>query len=236
MGQLTLANQHGSGESSTMRVTREFAVATSYQSPFQRVVPGVFTLAGQSVGRVYAVEGPDGLTLVDTGLACRSRNLLRVIERSGRRLRDVRRVLLTHVHGDHLGGLRKLQSNADLQVITLAENSAYLQGQILPAHDGDVFPELFGGLTVMATPGHLPGHASFWMPDRSVLFAGDTLSSFRALSVLPSSLQHDNAQLKRDVKRLADLSPSVICCGHGVPVTRDAAVTLRRVSDALNSD
>ena len=83
-----------------MRATREFAITATYRSPFERVAPGVYTLPGQSVGRVYVLEGADGLTLVDTGLACRSRNLHQVIERSGRRLRDVRRVLTEHGIGE----------------------------------------------------------------------------------------------------------------------------------------
>lgn len=219
-----------------MRATREFAITSSYRSPFERVAPGVFTIPGQSVGRVYMLEGADGLTLVDTGLACRSRNLLQTIERGGRRIRDVRRVLLTHVHADHLGGLRALQSNTDLEVITLAPNAPMLRGQIRPVNDGDVVSELFGGVTVIETPGHLPGHASFWLPERGVLFTGDTLASIGGLGILPSSLQRDVGQVKRDVARLARLAPSTICCGHGPPVTRDAAMRLRVISNALIHD
>lgn len=216
-----------------MRVTREFAIPSGYRSSFQRVAPGVFTLPGQSLGRVYVLEGDDGLTLVDTGLARRSRNLLTHIEGAGRRIGDVRRVLLTHVHRDHLGGLRSLQSNSDIEVITMADNIGQLQGQIRGVGDGDVISELFGGLTVLGTPGHLPGHASFWLPERGVLFAGDTLASLCGLGILPSRLQHDVAQVKQDVQRLARLEPLAICCGHGPPVTRHAASRLHDVSDAL---
>jgi glyoxylase-like metal-dependent hydrolase (beta-lactamase superfamily II) len=158
---------------------------------------------------------------------------LALIDRSGRRVRDVRRVLLTHVHGDHLGGLRSLQANADLEVITMSCNAAQLQGQIRPVGDGEVIADLFGGLTVIGTPGHMPGHASFWLPERGVLFTGDTLASLGGLGMLPSRLQHDVDQVKQDVQRLAQLAPSAICCGHGPPVTRDAAARLRDVGEAL---
>lgn len=217
----------------SMRSTREFAIPSRYHSPFQRVAPGIYTLPGQAVGRVYVLEGEEGLTLVDTGLAWKAKNLLALIDRSGRKVRDVRRVLLTHVHGDHLGGLRSLQANADLEVITMTSNAPQLQGQIRGVTDGEVITDLFGGLTVIGTPGHLPGHASFWLPERGVLFTGDTLASWGGLGILPSRLQHDVGQVKHDVQRLARLEPSAICCGHGPPVTRDAASRLREVGDAL---
>lgn len=217
-----------------MRITREFAIPSRYSSPFERVAPGIYTLPGQSVGRVYVLEGEDGLTLVDTGLAWRSKNLLSLIDRAGRRVRDVRRVLLTHVHGDHLGGLRTLQANTDLEVITMSCNTANLRGQVRGVGDGDVITDLFGGLTIIGTPGHLPGHASFWLPERGVLFTGDTLASWGGLGILPSRLQHDTQQVKHDVQRLARLEPQAICCGHGPPITRDAASRLRDVGDALS--
>ncbi|MGV3709344.1 MAG: MBL fold metallo-hydrolase [Gemmatimonas sp.] len=218
-----------------MRVTREFAIPSRYRSPFERIAPGIFTLPGQSLGRVYVIEGDDGLTLVDTGLSWRCRNLCSHIEKAGRKVRDIKRVLLTHVHYDHIGGLRNLQANSDLEVITMSENASYLQGQIRTVEDGDVVTDLFGGLTVIGTPGHLPGHASFWLPERGVLFTGDTLSSLGGLGMLPSQLQHDATQVRLDVQRLARLEPAAICCGHGPPVTRDAASRLRALGDALGS-
>lgn len=216
-----------------MRTTREFAITSHYRSPFERVAPGIFTLPGQRLGRVYVLEGDDGLTLVDTGLASRTGNLCEHIQRAGRQVRDVRRVLLTHTHSDHLGGLRCLQSNSDVEVVTMAHNAPQLRGQIRGVHDGEVISELLGGLTVIGTPGHVPGHASFWFPERGVLFTGDTLASLGGLGMLPSQLQHNAAQVREDVQRLARLEPSVICCGHGPPITQDAAARLRKVGDAV---
>ncbi|MBK8136856.1 MAG: hypothetical protein IPK52_13655 [Chloroflexi bacterium] len=38
-------------------------------------------------------------------------------------------------------------------------------------NDGDVLPVL-DGLTVVATPGHAPGHVSFWHPAKKLLITG----------------------------------------------------------------
>jgi hypothetical protein len=34
----------------------------------KRLLPGIFTIEGLRLGRVYAIEAPDGLTLVDTSI------------------------------------------------------------------------------------------------------------------------------------------------------------------------
>lgn len=173
------------------------------------------------------------MTLVDTGLASRSDNLIGLLGQAGHRLRDVRRVLLTHLHRDHLGGLRALQANADIEIVTLSEDASRLRGQIRPVCDGEVLPQVCGGITVLSTPGHMRGHASFWLSGRRVLFAGDTVASWRGLRVLPALLHHDVGQLRADVQRLAAVEPTVICCGHGPPVTRDAARQLQQLGAAL---
>jgi len=51
----------------------------------------------------YLVEGVDGLTVVDAGLPDSWNSLREALERLGRRLDDVRALVLTHAHFDHVG-------------------------------------------------------------------------------------------------------------------------------------
>lgn len=51
----------------------------------------------------YLIDHPDGLVLVDAGLPGHLRQLRDYLTRSGRSLRDIRAVLLTHGHPDHTG-------------------------------------------------------------------------------------------------------------------------------------
>lgn len=213
-----------------MRATREFALPAPYRSPFQRIAPGVHTLPGQTVGRVYVLESSDGLTLVDTGLARRARNVLTMVARAGHSARQIRRVLLTHVHPDHVGGLATLQANADVEVFASEASAAGLRGRVRTVADGDVIGAVAGGITVLSTPGHLAGHVSFWLPEQGTLFAGDTLTALGGLGTLPPFLNTDAAQTARDAERLSHLDPDVICCGHGPPVTRNAAARLRALA------
>jgi glyoxylase-like metal-dependent hydrolase (beta-lactamase superfamily II) len=64
--------------------------------------PGIHRL-GDDVVNFYVVEHADGLVLVDAGLPGHLGQLEAHLSKSGRGLRDVRAVLLTHGHPDHTG-------------------------------------------------------------------------------------------------------------------------------------
>ncbi|WDF34130.1 MBL fold metallo-hydrolase [Arthrobacter agilis] len=65
---------------------------------------------------VYLVEDDDGVLLVDTGLP-RSRGLLReALQRIGRSVEDIRAVVLTHGHFDHVGTAEYLRSRHGIPV------------------------------------------------------------------------------------------------------------------------
>lgn len=65
----------------------------------ERIVDGVYRVLRGYVN-AYVIEGDDGLTVVDTGLPRAGDRLLQAIEG----LPDVRAILLTHHHPDHVGG------------------------------------------------------------------------------------------------------------------------------------
>ncbi|MDQ2799997.1 MAG: MBL fold metallo-hydrolase [Armatimonadota bacterium] len=100
--------------------------------------------------------------------------------------------------------------------------------QELPA-DGSV-PGL-PGWRALHTPGHAPGHVSLLRPSDRAILAGDALAtvdmdSFLALATKkpqisrpPAPFDYDWEAARRSAEHLADLSPSVLACGHGVPMS-----------------
>jgi glyoxylase-like metal-dependent hydrolase (beta-lactamase superfamily II) len=89
--------------------------------------------------------------------------------------------------------------------------------------DGQVLPLAAGGLRVLDTSGHTPGHISFYSPTSGVLFCGDSMvSDERGLHGSRPGLTWDDAKAKEAVKRQAALNPRIVCPGHG-PVVMDAA-------------
>ncbi|HEY3351670.1 MAG TPA: MBL fold metallo-hydrolase [Polyangia bacterium] len=83
-------------------------------------VPVPFTEAGGIVN-VYLIDEPDGgLTLFDAGIstdACREA-LLAGFAAAGRRIEEVRRIIISHGHLDHYGGARFIAERAGARVVT----------------------------------------------------------------------------------------------------------------------
>ena len=81
--------------------------------------------------------------------------------------------------------------------------------------DGQVLPVL-GGLQVLATPGHTPGHLSFYAPGPGILFAGDSLRVLGGrLRVSSGPNTADEAAAAASASRQLALQPRLLCAGHG---------------------
>ena len=215
----------------------------------QQVVPGVYAFSGLLMGRIYALESVDGLTLVDAGLGLAAEKVLRQLQAAGHSASDVKRILVTHAHPDHVGGLPRLQAVTGAQVVAHRLECPVIEGKApvarrptgirLPAgkmkpapvqcevQGGEVLPEVLGGLRVIFTPGHAPGHVSFWQPERRLLFCGDVLMRLPRVRLPFAAFTVDMEENKRSVKKIAELDAAVVCFGHGRPLIDQAAAQLR---------
>jgi glyoxylase-like metal-dependent hydrolase (beta-lactamase superfamily II) len=87
--------------------------------------------------------------------------------------------------------------------------------------DGQILPAL-GGLRVVETPGHTPGHISLFAPALGVLFCGDSMvTDENGIHGSRSGLTWDDAKAKEAERRQAALGARIVCSGHG-PVVMDA--------------
>jgi glyoxylase-like metal-dependent hydrolase (beta-lactamase superfamily II) len=200
-----------------------------------QVIEGVYTFTGLTVGRVYLIDDGGALTLVDTSLPGSVKKIAAQIEAIGRRVEDVTRILITHEHYDHIGGLPGLKAASGAEVMASAAAKAAIECQLEVTvdrviDDGETIEGVLGGLQVIATPGHAPGHVSFWAAERKLLFAGDMALNLVGLTRALPIVTPDPALNNRSILRAAALEPEVICFGHGAPITDRAAERLRALA------
>jgi glyoxylase-like metal-dependent hydrolase (beta-lactamase superfamily II) len=208
------------------------------------VVPGV-------VANPYIIVDSDGLTIIDAGLPRADKKILAYVASLGKSAKDVKRIIITHSDLDHVGGLSALQkatgartyaSKIEADAISIGKASREIKGggivrkillviigpffkatpfqvdEILT--DGQVLPVL-GGLRVLDTAGHTPGHTSLFSESTGVLFCGDSMVSENGLQVSRPALSWDMAKANESVAKQASLGARIVCSGHG-PVVMDA--------------
>jgi glyoxylase-like metal-dependent hydrolase (beta-lactamase superfamily II) len=150
------------------------------------------------------LQNASGVALVDPGPTTTLAGLIATLKRQGIGVRDIRQVLLTHIHLDHAGATGSLlRDNPEIEVFVhergarhlidpskLMASATRLYGEDMDRLWGEVLPvpasqvkALQGGerltaggrdLEVAQTPGHASHHVSFFDPASSVAFVGDT--------------------------------------------------------------
>src|SRR5437773_8010348 len=100
--------------------------------------------------------------------------VVKALEREGWTLTDI---LITHHHGDHVGGVAELKQKYGCRVVGPHDRSARIAHVDLRVGQGDVVK--VGGLLarVLETPGHTLDHISYVFDSEKALFAADTLFS-----------------------------------------------------------
>ncbi|MFZ0341062.1 MAG: MBL fold metallo-hydrolase [Gaiellaceae bacterium] len=92
--------------------------------------------------------------------------------------------------------------------------------------------DALGPLQVMHSPGHSPGHLTFWWPERGFLIAGDGVATWPNLCAGWKVFNLNHLQHKASLGRLATFEPQIVGVGHGDPITANAAEQVQRLAES----
>lgn len=140
-------------------------------------------------------------------------------------LGGIGRVLVTHGHSDHVGGLGQVTALAPgVPVMRFAPAGAQPPDGAAPIRDGDVIRGDGCTLTALHTPGHAADHLCFYLHEERALFSGDLIAG-EGTVVIP--LQGgDLCDYLRSLERVLALDLGRIYPGHG-PVIADGPAKVR---------
>ena len=231
----------------------------SVQSDNMEIIPGIHQVDGIN-GNCYIVIR-DGLTVIDTGIPGSGKKILSYIRDTlHREPTDIRTILITHFHMDHIGGVTALKKAAPgLKVAIGAADAGYVSGEIaLPVYPGfkgfllriagvvmtpGIFPadvllhdgDRIDGLLCISIPGHTPGSIGLLDERTGTFFSGDILryngtSLSEGPSLFTMALDHSH----QSIRKIATLDFEILLPGHGVPVRDGAAGKVREFAATLS--
>ena len=177
--------------------------------------PGMMTGPGTNtylVGRRHPI-------LIDTGAGIEGYPALLDGYLKSRGVDRPARVLLTHRHVDHLGGVAQLRERyAGLPVSKMIHRDAGLPEGVADLRDGQSVEGDGVTLVPLHTPGHASDHLCYYLVEEKALFSGDVILS-GSTSVIPSG-DGDLADYMASLRRLQGLDIRRIYSAHG-PVIED---------------
>ncbi|MBT2528273.1 MBL fold metallo-hydrolase [Streptomyces sp. ISL-99] len=222
------------------------------------VLPGRLHMFRFPIGQAYLWRDGEELTLIDAGDKDAAADIEEAIRSLGLRPENIRRIVLTHCHRDHVGAAGELAGRYGAEVVAHRldapvirgdqpvpepvlldwERPLYAHGLTVPpapptrvdreAEDGDLLG--FGdGARVVHAPGHTDGSIAVHLPRHGVLFTGDCVAGVG--QVMLGVFNTDRERALETFRRLAALAPAIACFGHGDPLTDGTAAVLRASAD-----
>ncbi|HFK1514722.1 TPA: MBL fold metallo-hydrolase [Bacillus cereus] len=172
--------------------------------------------------------------LIDTGFPGQFEDIHVEMKRVGVSVDKLKVVILTHQDIDHIGSLPDLLESgvSDIKVYAHELDKRYIEGDLpllKDVHvenppkgkvsdtviDGQELPYC-GGILILHTPGHTPGHISLYLKQSKTLIAGDSMYSVNGkLGGIHAPTTLNIMEAQQSLKKYLNLDIESVVCYHG---------------------
>ncbi|MFP3951844.1 MAG: MBL fold metallo-hydrolase [Candidatus Bathyarchaeia archaeon] len=188
---------------------------------------------------VYLIECEGGLILIDVGFTQQCLNsIYSGLEDVGKNWEDIKLILITHPHGDHIDNLPEVLSKTGAEIMIGAEDIDELEEKTgiradIGLRTGDTIGAC-GGVIAIEVPGHSKGNLSFLLPAYETLIAGDTLVGDEEGNLLPPPEKYceDADEALKNISVLLDYSFNKMLLTHGKNIMDDARSRVKKLVEA----
>lgn len=193
----------------------------------------------------YLIHGKNGDLLFDTGWAGTFGALCKVLGEKGLRLQDIKYLLISHFHPDHMGIAQEI-ANAGAVIAVIDVQTKFIHSAddvYAKEHNSDFVPiddekirtisvkksrkflrELGISGEIIHTPGHSDDSISLWLDKEKALLVGD-------LNPLYELEMHKGTQIAESWDKLLKLKPQMVYYGHAAAVEVSGAFKAAEMPD-----
>ncbi|MEM5772705.1 MAG: MBL fold metallo-hydrolase [Candidatus Aenigmatarchaeota archaeon] len=195
-----------------------------------KILPKIYRISDHS--NSYIVEFEKHITIIDSGMDKKAKELIKIIESIGKKPKAV---LITHAHIDHINGLAKLKEKyKDIEVVSSEKDKHIIENGKIPLPKGiggfffkimlffigykkvkvdKTFKNRYDDFKVIKTPGHTEGSVSLLF--KKILFCGDLIINSKKIILPPNEFNLDEKKILNSIKKISKLDFNLILPGHG---------------------
>ena len=197
-----------------------------------KVMKNVYSLDHSDVGdhslESWILDCNEGVVIIDGGMTPKAvQNIEEGLKVLDKKWSDVKLILITHKHGDHIKNLPRLVELTGSPV-KAEEHEVPLIKEVVGVDVGglkhnEILPYC-GGIQVIHVPGHSEGNACYYLIKQKAIIAGDTIFENEEGNLCPPPEKYflDVEQATSEIKRLLKYDFDALLITHGKDIKKDA--------------